>query len=159
MKLSRINLQEMRVAFIPGTRNVRLLEDFTVEIKIGDTIHRKIIPAGFVSDGASIPRWAWAIVSPYDPGVREAALIHDYFYRESKARLISGDCIIGIEVTRAMADKIFYEELLDGDVPNWKAHSMYLAVRGAGGGPPKIVEPIFQYLPVVKNWKTSWVEG
>lgn len=39
-----------------------------------------VIPAGFITDLASVPRWAWAIMSPFGvlliPGI-----IHDFGYR------------------------------------------------------------------------------
>ncbi len=45
------------------------------------------IPAGFIFDGASIPRFAWSLlgVTPYDPRVVTAAVIHDWMYN-SKVR-------------------------------------------------------------------------
>jgi hypothetical protein len=42
----------------------------------GDTI---TVPAGFVTDLASIPRWAWAVLPPDGPWAK-AAVVHDYLY-------------------------------------------------------------------------------
>lgn len=39
-----------------------------------------IVPAGFVSDGASSPRFAWSIVDPATEFF-EASVIHDFLYR------------------------------------------------------------------------------
>ena len=40
------------------------------------------VPAGFIFDGASIPRFAWSVlgVTPYDPKVIAAAVVHDWMY-------------------------------------------------------------------------------
>lgn len=40
------------------------------------------VPAGFLFDGASIPRLAWTIigVTPYDNKIIHAAVIHDWLY-------------------------------------------------------------------------------
>jgi len=37
------------------------------------------VPAGFVTDLASIPRWAWTLLPPDGPWVK-AAIIHDFLY-------------------------------------------------------------------------------
>ena len=43
------------------------------------------VPAGFISDGASIPRWAWrAIGHPFDARWIRSALLHDYLCRTRK---------------------------------------------------------------------------
>ena len=41
------------------------------------------VPAGFISDGASIPRSMWSVVgSPFSGKYRLAAILHDYFSSE-----------------------------------------------------------------------------
>ena len=45
------------------------------------------VPAGFQSDGCSVPRWFWDSVSPQiDPRTLRAAIVHDYLYRLDAAR-------------------------------------------------------------------------
>lgn len=119
----------MKLVPIRGTRNWQLIEDFELETSIGNIT----IPKSQETDFASIPRIAWPIVAPTDPGVRAAALIHDYFYREKVSRLQNAGSL-ATKVTRKIADEIFYQELLDGNVPKWKARAMYYAVRLFGGG-------------------------
>jgi len=116
----------MRFEFIEDTMDVRLTADYVVETSLGHIT----IPKGFVSDGASIPKALWWYASPYDPGVREAAIIHDYFYRTPNARLISNDCVKEVRVTRAMADDIFLQKLKDGGIRYTKRYAMYWTVRG-----------------------------
>ena len=40
----------------------------------------RIVPRGFISDGASVPRLLWPILRP-DGLIRAAALVHDYMYK------------------------------------------------------------------------------
>lgn len=140
----------MKIEYIKGTRNVKLLEDVVVKTSLG----KIVIEDGFVSDLASIPRIAWFVVAPSDPGIREPALVHDWLYRLPNVRFYQGT-----KVTRKIADRIFLEELKDEGVPHWKRYPMFLAVRLVGGGPPKCLVKTFSKIPKLKEWKSSWVEA
>ena len=77
------------------------------------------IPAGFESDGASVPRMFWASVFP--PGDSKAlrpALIHDFIYRTHPERW-----------TRKMADDAFLELLIAAGISKWRAYKAYWGVR------------------------------
>lgn len=37
-----------------------------------------VVPAGFTSDGATVPRPFWALLPPFDPKVIRAPVLHDY---------------------------------------------------------------------------------
>lgn len=78
------------------------------------------VPKGFITDGASIPFWAWSIIreTPYGR-VLPAAIIHDYLYQ-------SGD------LPRHIADFLFYHALIKCRIPKWKAKIMHYAVRWFG---------------------------
>lgn len=56
------------------------------------------VPAGFVTDGASAPRWLWSLCSPIAGPFGEAAVAHDYFYSRQ-----------GPDVTQQYADRVLYE--------------------------------------------------
>lgn len=77
------------------------------------------VPAGFVFDGASIPRFAWSKlgVTPYDPKVVVAAVIHDWMYA-SKIK------------SKKDADAIFYY-IMDhqGFLSKVQMRLMYTAVK------------------------------
>lgn len=76
-----------------------------------------LVPAGFVCDLASVPRWAWAITYPQaHPDTAAAAVVHDWLYRTRA-------------VDRRTADRIFLEILLANGATPWKAHLMHWAVR------------------------------
>jgi hypothetical protein len=77
-----------------------------------------IVPAGFVTDYASVPRapltyWLFGGVGD------EAAVIHDYLYS------------IGTH-PRSMADEVYAEALIACGVPAWRRGPMWAAVRVFG---------------------------
>lgn len=83
-----------------------------------DAILHIEVPAGFTYDLASIPRFVWPIVSPYDIALE--ATFHDLFYRCQ-------------QISRRMADQIFLSMMQQRDVPFAIRWSVYLAVRFCGG--------------------------
>lgn len=79
-----------------------------------------VVPAGFVTDFASVPRLPLAYLLAGDTAHR-AAVVHDYLYRYA------------IE-PRKSADRVFCEAMADSGVPGWRRTLMYGAVRAFGGG-------------------------
>ena len=81
------------------------------------------VPAGFITDGASIPRFAWSLIgSPWSGRYARAAIIHDYLYFTKT-------------VSRKEADRIFLQAMQILKVNWFKRRAMWLAVRlfaGAG---------------------------
>lgn len=96
---------------------VRLLETFAYQVRDGDVI---VVPAGFVTDFASIPRMFWRLEPPLGRAGK-AAVVHDFLYRE-KLR------------TREEADTIFRQAMGELGVPMWKRRLMWAAVRVGGAG-------------------------
>jgi hypothetical protein len=91
-------------------------ENFGIKVKI---------PAGFVFDGASIPRLLWVTAgSPYQPQYIGPALIHDYIYTYHNT--------LKSKITRAQADSVFKQCLLLNKVHPFQANRMYAAVRTFG---------------------------
>jgi len=78
------------------------------------------IGAGFISDGASIPRFLWPVVGPqFDPRTFTAAFLHDVLY--------------AVQLTsRAYADERFYEDLRRVGIRRTKAWAYWAAVRAFG---------------------------
>jgi hypothetical protein len=91
-----------------------LAEDFHVAIS-GKLV---VIPKGFLTDLASVPRLPIVYVAIGSTGHR-AAVLHDYIYS------------IGL-YARKHCDLVFYEGLKECGVSSWKAYSMYLGVRIGG---------------------------
>lgn len=80
------------------------------------------IPVGFVSDGASIPRFWWGRVQPFDGRYLRAFLKHDYLYSA-----------LNTTVSRAEADKLLYDDLRAAGMGYITANEVYYAVRTFGG--------------------------
>ena len=81
------------------------------------------VPAGFESDGASVPRLFWRLVfPPTDTRALRAAVIHDYIYRMQPEGW-----------DRRMADDLFFRLLVEDGVPAWRARLAWIGVRVGGG--------------------------
>ena len=80
-----------------------------------------VVPTGFVTDFASVPRIPVAFLLAGDCA-QEGAVIHDFLYTSH-------------EVDRATADAVLKEAALAGGSPYWRAWLMYLGVRIGGSGP------------------------
>ena len=81
------------------------------------------VPAGFESDGASVPRLFWRIVfPPGDQKALRAAFIHDWMYRTHPTGW-----------SRELADMLFLQILLHDNVPKLRAVLAWLGVRLFGG--------------------------
>ena len=83
-----------------------------------DTVIR--VPAGTVTDLASVPRLLWAIFPPHGRWAK-AAIIHDYLY----------DRAIG---SKEYADRTFMESMTVLGVSRFTRTAMYWAVRWFGRG-------------------------
>jgi hypothetical protein len=78
------------------------------------------VPAGFMSDGASIPAKLWAVVGgPYSGPYRDASVIHD-FYCYTKSRPWTA------------VHEVFLEAALNRGTPDWQARYMYAGILFQG---------------------------
>lgn len=81
-----------------------------------------LIPAGFESDGASVPRLFWRVIFPNtDSNAASAGICHDYIYREQLP-----------DWTRKEADRMFLAFMISHGVGVMKAYLAYFAVRAFG---------------------------
>ncbi len=77
------------------------------------------VPAGFVSDGASIPKILWPILgSPIGNRHLPAAIVHDFLCESATSY-----------EQRVIGDAVFFELLKRCDVPYWRRAAMYCGVR------------------------------
>jgi hypothetical protein len=97
--------------FINPTKDRRwqLVEPFEFSV---DEKHY-IIPVGFWTDFATVPRVGWPLISPYDLGIGPVS--HDYGY------------YTGLD-SRSYWDKVFLACMVKDKIPVWKRTSAYLAV-------------------------------
>ena len=95
-------------------RRWKLFRSFTYHIGSKCSNNMVCVPAGFVTDFASIPWLFWTLLPSWGR-YGKAAVIHDYLY-QTQSR------------TRKEADDIFLEAMLISGTREWKARIMYLAV-------------------------------
>ncbi len=80
-----------------------------------------IVPTGFLTDGASIPRIFWSIFSPVG-STFPAAVIHDFLYSKHNT-----------EYSRDESDRIFKEAMFNLGIGWVTRETVYRAVRMFGG--------------------------
>ena len=85
------------------------------DILVKDGLSQWFIPAGWSTDGASIPRFLWWWISPFNGDYIEAAIVHDYLYMKKP-------------VSRKRADAMFYTIMRQSGVPVLRAWLMFKAV-------------------------------
>lgn len=78
-----------------------------------------VVPVGFVTDLASIPRGFWSLV-PRDGPYADAAIVHDYLYWYQI-------------VSKSDADRIFLRAMKDLEVSSGTAQAIYAAVTSRFG--------------------------
>jgi len=88
----------------------------TLEYLWGNTLIS--VPVGFTTDFASTPRWVRKYFRQHDK-YSPAAVVHDYVYRTHV-------------LSKPNADRMFYDAMLDLNVPKAKAFIMYQAVKFFG---------------------------
>ncbi len=81
-----------------------------------------VIPAGFRSDGMSVPRFFWRWIGPpVDGRTLAASVAHDWLY---KSKVVS----------RAKADAWYRRRLIADGYPAPKAWAVWAGIRLFGGG-------------------------
>ena len=92
------------------------------------------VPKGYITDLASVPRFCWAFIAPFD--VARAAVVHDILYEKINTAY-KGEKILtkhDREKYRKVADDVFKEGMESAvpPVPKWKIWAAYNAVRVFG---------------------------
>lgn len=77
-----------------------------------------VVPVGFISDGASVPRWLWSFL-PRDGDYFLAAVLHDWLYHSGA-------------VSRRDADRLFLRVMLELDVSFGQWFVCWVGVRIGG---------------------------
>ena len=122
-----------------------------LEFTIRETGQRIIVPRGFVTDFASVPRVFWTFFPKHGEYTR-AAIVHDYLYWQQQC-------------SRGQADELFDIVMEDSDVDTTSRYSIYAAVRVWGGtawednselrkqGYVKIIPERYMNFPVKTRWE------
>ncbi|THD60699.1 DUF1353 domain-containing protein [Phenylobacterium sp.] len=97
----------------------------------GDTI---TVPAGAVTDLASIPRFAWSLLPPDGPWVK-AAVVHDFLYRTEGTGVIWAGHEPGVtkQYDRSEADFVLRDGMQNRGVDVIRRNIIWAAVRLFGG--------------------------
>lgn len=98
-----------------------------------------VVPRGFVTDFASVPRMP-IVFSLFGNRGHAAAVVHDWLYQTHP-----------VGVRKVDADYVFREALVEEGVKPWRAEAMYLAVKFCGGsawttGPARKLENVVERL-------------
>lgn len=111
-------LSELVTKRAPGSddRKAILAQPFVFESDKAGVI---TVPAGFVTDYASVPRLPLAYLL-FGGVADEAAVIHDFLYSTGA-------------VSRKVADAVFLEAMQACNVKGWRRWPMWLGVRIFGG--------------------------
>ena len=109
---------ELVVIPMPDGRSWKLVKSFTYHV--GSKFSRTYlkVPAGFITDFASIPWLFWTFLPSWGK-YGKAAVVHDYLYQTQTK-------------TRKESDQIFLEAMGVLGVRRWRKYPMYLAVRWFG---------------------------
>lgn len=87
------------------------------------------VPPLFETDGASIPKAFWNILSPFGDFFY-AAVVHDFLYSKFNTEFRRDEC-----------DLIFKEAMFNVGVPWYRRETIYRAVRLFGGSSFKAILP------------------
>ena len=105
---------DLCVEILPSGQHYRLTKNFYV--RHGGKLY--LIPKGFVTDFASVPRALWSIFPPFGR-YSKAAVFHDWLYREDI-------------MDRDKADKAFLDCMEHLRVPPSQRWAMYAGLRLGG---------------------------
>lgn len=121
--------------------NWKVYKSFSYDIGDLGSGRSVVIPEGFTTDFASIPKILWNILPPNGQAYDRAAVAHDYLYRGGFISVRQVDPITKIEyfahedVTRAQADGILNEAMEVCGVGRIKRSIIYSGVRIGGSKP------------------------
>lgn len=104
-----------------GSRNWRLLADIDV---LKDGVKWFTLPAGFITDLLSTPRFAWIFFDPEAPKWIHAAVMHDFLY----------DIRCPVVCTRREADRALIAGGRSGGACFGQRVAVYFGVRVGGKG-------------------------
>lgn len=124
--MSQFTKDNPELFLLDDGRHFQLARDYTYYLTElgGETI---TVPAGYVTDFASVPRFMWTIgIDPLGKPAR-AAIVHDYIYS-------TGGRIKTPPYTKKQADQIFYDAMVVLGVGKIKRLFMWAGVRIGGRG-------------------------
>lgn len=144
----------LRIQFDPeasqilGANHWRVTEPFQYRIGSLDSKQWVTVPAGYLTDGASVPRALWSLIPPWG-AYGQAAVVHDLLCEY----LTIVDDGLPARITRERADQIFLEAMTVLNVPPGISNTMFQAVglyrRVTGAEEPTTT-------PVKRKLESAW---
>lgn len=119
-KLVTEKVKEARGMF--GRATWELMVPLVYQSTVANTIF--VVPSGFVTDFASVPRLPFLYDIAGDTG-HASAVIHDYLYRTS-------------HLPRDVCDDVLLEALKVEGTPRWRRYLMYWGVRLGGASSKRL---------------------
>jgi Protein of unknown function (DUF1353) len=115
--LSHLRVEEVSDTAESGRGLWRLLEEFAYESDVPG-VGRVVVPAGFVTDFASVPRIPvafWLVGGT----AHAAAVVHDWLYTTG-------------QVPKRSADLVLYEAMVLSGLSSWRCWTIYEGVNWGG---------------------------
>lgn len=103
-----------------GDDHWRVLAPFTYLLSPTQRIN---IPAGYLTDGASVPRLFWNIIPPWGR-YGQAAVVHDLLCEYLEVEEDGGH----VKISRATCDSVLNQAMQDLGVPTYKRLMIYWGV-------------------------------
>lgn len=107
-----------------GTQLYALASDFVYQ---SDLLGEIVVPDRYITDFASIPRIAWRYISPEDPCILFASLVHDWLY--TRMGTLPNGCVYA----RSDADRVLREAMALCGARGDQMAIVFNAVRLFGG--------------------------
>ena len=124
--MSQFTNENPAIEILDDGRHFRLIRDYCYYVTDPDG-EKIIVPAGYVTDFASVPRLFWTFgIDPFGKPAR-AAIVHDYLFS-------TGGRIKNPPYTRDQANRIFYDAMGVLGVNKIKRWLMWKAVCIGGKG-------------------------
>jgi len=111
---------QLNVKFVPepdAPQRWQLMEPFEFVVTMFGESNTFVVPAGFWTDFASVPRVFWGLISPYDLGV--GPIPHDFGYFTGHQN-------------REYWDDVFLAAMQQDAIKTWRAIAAHKAVRYFG---------------------------
>ena len=112
---SYITYEQVRIQPMPCRR---------YQVKASIEVGSWLIPAGFITNGANIPRAFWSLIEPNQSNIMPAIILHDYL-----CDVADGTIVTNTKCTFKEADELFKQNLKMLDQAKWKVWLMYTSVR------------------------------
>ncbi len=123
-----------------GYKNGRTIYQLTADLDIGGFI----VPAGLITDLATIPRFMlWLI--PQRGAYDKAAILHDYL-------------LLKFDRPKKEVDQVFLKQMQIDDVAKWKRYLMYAAVRLFGGRSAPLTLNEMEKLQMTEPYMPEWLK-